>query len=83
MRAVPAVTETAKAAKTAALDLDVTVRGHGVLARFHDGCRCPWCMSTARERGCPCPECHGARTTGRYVYLPPVKVIAVPKDGQQ
>ena len=70
-----AMTETAKTAKDRALWLDVT--GHGLLSRFHDGCRCPWCTSRARERQCLCPDCLAVRTTG--VYFAPAAVRTTQK----
>jgi hypothetical protein len=63
-----AMTETAKAAKDRALWLDVA--GHGLLSRFHDGCRCPWCTSRAREPQCLCPDCLEVRTTGFTSHRP-------------
>jgi len=56
-----------ESAKDQALALDVT--GHGLLARFHEGCRCPWCTSRARECPCLCPDCVAVKTTGVYVIL--------------
>lgn len=57
--------ESARVAKEHVLRLDVA--GHGLLSRFHDGCRCAWCTARARERGCLCPECLTVRTAGIYV----------------
>ncbi len=45
------------------------VVGHGLLSRFHDGCRCPWCTSVDRERTCSCQDCVGLRTTSPYIEL--------------
>ncbi|MGB7794856.1 MAG: hypothetical protein WBL53_01110 [Pseudonocardiaceae bacterium] len=45
-------------------------KGHGTLASWHDGCRCPWCASKARERGCLCPPCVGLRASSTYVEIP-------------
>lgn len=72
---------TDKAAKDAALALDVA--GHGLLTRFHDGCRCPWCVSTARERGCLCGACVAVKTTGVYVIAPmPDRLTTMAVTGQ-
>ncbi|MGH3511377.1 MAG: hypothetical protein ACRDRB_03775 [Pseudonocardiaceae bacterium] len=45
------------------------VAGHGVLARFHAGCRCPWCASRAWEGTCGCARCAACRANA-YVVLP-------------
>lgn len=47
-----------------------TAEGHGLLSVLHDGCRCPWCASKARERGCLCPPCVELRGTSPYVEIP-------------
>jgi hypothetical protein len=46
------------------------VAGHGLLTRFHEGCRCGWCASRAREGTCPCPACVKVRAHV-YLVLPP------------
>ena len=33
-----------------------SVIGHGLLSRFHAGCRCGWCTTQALERSCGCPR---------------------------
>jgi hypothetical protein len=44
--------------------------GHGTLANFHAGCRCPWCVSRAWERRCICGPCIELRAISPYVELP-------------
>lgn len=44
--------------------------GHGTLTAWHDGCRCPWCESKCRERGCLCPPCVALRASSPYVEIP-------------
>ncbi|HEX4100509.1 MAG TPA: hypothetical protein VHY21_08200 [Pseudonocardiaceae bacterium] len=44
--------------------------GHGTLTAWHDGCRCPWCASKARERGCLCSPCVALRAHSPYVEIP-------------
>jgi len=51
-RAVP-TPPNAPVARSAGAD----VAGHGLLSRFHSGCRCPWCTCQAREHACPCAPC--------------------------
>jgi hypothetical protein len=46
------------------------VTGHGLLDKWHSGCRCPWCVSKARERGCLCPPCAALRASSPYFELP-------------
>jgi hypothetical protein len=72
------MTETAKAAKDRALWLDVA--GHGLLSRFHDGCRCPWCTSRARESQCLCPDCLEVRTTGVYFAQAAIRTAQKPSE---
>lgn len=45
------------------------VIGHGLLSRFHAGCRCAWCTSQARERGCGCEPCTQSRSVDPYFHL--------------
>ncbi len=45
------------------------VRGHGMLAAWHDGCLCGWCESASRERGCLCKACVMLRSTSPYIEL--------------
>ena len=48
------------------------VTGHGVLSRFHTGCRCGWCESQAREHDCPCPACAAVRRGAFFTFpVPP------------
>ena len=44
--------------------------GHGTLTTFHGGCRCPWCVSKARESACPCPPCATVKAKSPYFELP-------------
>jgi hypothetical protein len=44
--------------------------GHGLLSRWHSGCRCPWCASKCRERGCLCPPCAALKARSPYFELP-------------
>ncbi|MDT5132616.1 MAG: hypothetical protein QOE41_1927 [Mycobacterium sp.] len=44
--------------------------GHGTLTRWHAGCRCPWCESKCRERGCLCSPCVALRAKSPYFALP-------------
>jgi hypothetical protein len=57
----------------ASLACQPDVVGHGLLSRFHAGCRCPWCTSVCRERECPCQVCTACRSVSPYVphVLPP------------
>jgi hypothetical protein len=43
--------------------------GHGTLTAWHAGCRCPWCESKCRERGCLCLPCVALRAKSPYVEL--------------
>ncbi len=43
------------------------VTGHGLLSRFHAGCRCGWCSSRARETTCGCAPCLACRTHPYFV----------------
>lgn len=45
------------------------VIGHGLLSRFHEGCRCVWCTNQARERCCGCQLCKQARSVDPYFHL--------------
>ena len=44
--------------------------GHGTLARFHDGCRCGWCVSRCWERLCLCKACVDLRAKSPYIEIP-------------
>jgi len=46
------------------------VAGHGLLSHFHNGCRCPWCASQARERDCCCGACAAVRAHCFVVLAP-------------
>ena len=45
------------------------VIGHGLLSRFHAGCRCAWCTTQARERACGCEPCTQSRSVDPYFHL--------------
>ncbi|MGH7748361.1 MAG: hypothetical protein ACREQ5_26935 [Candidatus Dormibacteria bacterium] len=63
------MTRSAQRKPDAAAGAGADVTGHGLLSRFHAGCRCPWCASRAREGACPCAPCTGVRAHA-YVVLP-------------
>lgn len=44
------------------------VNGHGLLSRFHAGCRCAWCTTQARERACGCESCTQSRSVDPYFH---------------
>lgn len=44
-----------------------TVVGHGLLSRFHQGCRCPWCSAQVWERSCACDACVVLRSVSPFV----------------
>ncbi|MGH3671621.1 MAG: hypothetical protein ACRDSH_13455, partial [Pseudonocardiaceae bacterium] len=66
---VRAVTRSAQRKPDAAAGAGADVTGHGLLSRFHAGCRCPWCASRACEGTCGCPPCVACRASA-YVVLP-------------
>jgi len=45
------------------------VAGHGLLSRFHAGCRCGWCSSRAREDTCGCGPCRACRAHPYFTFL--------------
>jgi hypothetical protein len=63
----PAAGKTLAVVRAAGEGADVA--GHGLLSRFHDGCRCGWCCSRAREGTCGCTLCAACRAS-TYVVLP-------------
>ena len=60
---------TLKPKAPATRDTGPDVAGHGLLSRFHTGCRCGWCSSRARETTCGCAPCLAYRAHP-YVVLP-------------
>jgi len=66
MRQVPR-TPTGPVVHVVAAGADVA--GHGLLSRFHAGCRCGWCCSRAREGRCGCGPCVACRVH-TYFVLP-------------
>lgn len=45
------------------------VIGHGLLSRFHAGCRCEWCTTQACEQGCGCQPCTQSRSVDPYFHI--------------
>lgn len=64
-----AATRPVNTEKTSHSNRDENIIGHGLLPRFHAGCRCDWCVSRCWERSCLCEVCVDMRAKSPYVEL--------------